>query len=900
MQITVSQAGGERVRQTATAVAAVAAMALFSAPATAQQKAAGNGAAGTDPPRPAIALAVRAQPESPKLDGNLNDPAWQTAPVISDFTQRDPNEGEPASERTEVRVLYTDAAIFVGVRAFDSEPDKIAALLTRRDEHSPSDWIGIGIDSYHDRRTGFLFMVNPAGVKRDIYLFDDTNEDDSWDAVWEVATDIDDQGWTAEFRIPFSQLRFSNAARHTFGFNVYRNINRLNEEQYWRMPPKSESGNVSRFGDLEGIENIDPPRRLEMTPYTAATVDMAPRQAGNPFMDGRNGHVALGGDVYYGVTSNLTLSATVNPDFGQVEADPAVVNLSAFETFFPERRPFFNEGLDIFRFGIGLGDGDGSAESLFYTRRIGRAPQGWADSRGGYVEPVNQTTIYTAAKLSGKTPDGWTMGVTGALTAAEQATVIDSIGGRHSDVIEPATGYMVGTLARDFRGGLTKVGVFGTATVRDLPDNLQWLRNSAYSLATNWSHRFGNDTYSFSGWVGASHVTGTPEAIDITQRSSARYFQRPDNDHVTYDPNRTSLTGISGAMSIGKRAGNWRYSVGVDTRSPGFEVNDIGFQQDADRHIQWSWLSHRWLQPGKIFRRFQVNFNQWSWFDYGWNRNGVGGNVNANFTLSNYWGGFFGANRELSGISNGALRGGPAFIRPGVWNGFLGFFSDQRKSLQFRANAFGMKEDESGGWRYGLSTNINWRAAANLQFSISPRLNKANNQWQYLRQDDALGETQYMFGKLEQTTVSSRFRGNLTFTPTLSLQLYWEPFVSSGNYFAYQRVTDPKGQHFDDRFEVFEDDQVIEDDGDIAIDIDGNGEADVGLGNPNFTFLSFRSNVVMRWEYLPGSTLFFVWQHGRSDANSNGQFDLGQSVSDIFGADGANTFVVKLTYWLSR
>jgi hypothetical protein len=864
------------------------------------QQASGHGSCCEDEPAPAAAVAVKANPHAPRIDGRLDEPVWQSATTIGQFTQRDPNQGDPATEPTDVRVAYTNAALFVAVRAWDSEADQITAQLTRRDEDSPSDWIGIAIDSYRDRRTAFLFMVNPAGVKRDVYMFDDTNEDDSWDAVWEVATSRDSTGWTAEFRIPFSQLMFPSGENHTFGFNVYRRVNRLNEEQYWRLPPKEESGMVSRFGDLEGIDGISPPRRMEVVPYTAATAAFAPAEVGNPFRDGSRGNMTAGGDLYYGITSNLTLSATVNPDFGQVEADPAVVNLSAFETFFPEKRPFFNEGLDIFRFSIGMGDGDGANESLFYTRRIGRAPQGDADTRGGYAEQVNQTTIYTAAKLSGKTPSGWTVGVTGALTAQEQAQVIDSDGASHWDVVEPRTSYMVATVARDFRGGLTKVGLFATGVNRSLTDNLDWLRDQAYSVAGNWSHRFLDDRYSINARIAGSHVSGSEDAIARTQRSSARYYQRPDNDYVTYDPTRTSLSGYAGQVSFGKRAGNWRFSTGIDTRSPGFEVNDLGFMRDADRSIQWTWLSHRWLKPGKVFRRVQVNFNQWSVFNYGWDNLGVGGNINTNFTFRNYWGGYFGGNREWAGLSTGALRGGPAILRPGGNNAWAGFYTDSRKQVRASLNGWIWEEDESNGLSYGLSTNVSWRAAANLIFSIAPHVNKSHDQWQYLMQEEALDETQYMFGELKQTTVASTFRGNVTFTPTLSLQLYWEPFVSSGDYVGYKRVVDPRGAHFDDRFEVFDDEQVIDDDGDISVDIDRNGAADIELGNPDFTYLSFRSNAVVRWEYRPGSTIFLVWQHGRGDHDSNGRFDLGRGLSSLWDADGANTFVVKVTYWLGK
>ncbi len=881
-----------RVRGTALA----AAMLLLATPVVAQQRAVratSGGAPAT------VAQAVRALPGAPDLDGRLDDAAWQSAPVIDDFLQLNPDEGEQPTERTEVRVLYTDAAMYIGVRAWDSDADKVAAKLTRRDEESPSDWVGVMIDSYRDRRTAFGFMVNPVGVKRDIYLYDDTNEDESWDAVWDVSTSRDAEGWSAEFRIPFSQLRFPNAEQLRFGFNVYRFINRKNEELYWKLVRKTESGAVSRFGDLEGIEGITPPRRLEIQPYSVVTQGFSPEQAGNPFQTGSDRYASMGADLKYGITSNMTLDATINPDFGQVEADPAVVNLSAFESFFPEKRPFFNEGIDIFRFSITQGDGDGASESLFYTRRIGRAPQGRADPRGGYADQIQQTTILGAAKLSGKTQNGWTTGLVAALTAEEEAEVIDAGGNRTFDVVEPRSSYFVGRLSRDVRDGKTQIGLFGTATRRFLPENLDFLRSGAYALGVNFSHRFLDDRYGFAGRIVGSRVEGSEEAIELTQRSSARYYQRPDNDYRELDPTRTSLEGFAAQASFNKRTGNWRWATGFNTRSPGFEVNDLGFQRDADRTVQWTWLNRRWVTPGKVFRRFNLNFNQWSSWSYGWDRLGFGGNVNANFALLNYWGGYFGLNRQFNGLSTRATRGGPALKTSGTTRFWFGFWSDDRKSIRGSASFWGGFEDESGGWNFGVSPDLVWQAAANVDLTISPMLNRQFDPWQYLRTTNALNQDRYAFGELNQTTVAMTFRGNMTFTPELSLQLYMEPFVSTGKYEAYKQVADPRAGSFDGRFEVFDDAQVVNDNGDISIDLDRDGTTDFGLGNPDFTFLSFRSNAVLRWEYMPGSTLFFVWQHGRTGFNDNRDFRLGGSVDDLFSAEATNTFVVKVNYWLS-
>ncbi len=867
------------------------AVAIHSAPVGAQQPAKSDGpqarAAGRErtEPVPGVAEAVRANPGAPRVDGILDDDAWSTVEFYSAFVQRDPDEGAAVSERTEFAVVYTNDALFVAVRAHDSRPDQIKALLTRRDEESPSDEITVAIDSYRDRRTGFAFRVNAAGVKRDTYLYDDNNEDDRWDAVWDVDVSVDDHGWVAEFRIPFNQLRFSAADANTFGFNIERRIARLNEVQQWRLLPKDASGVVSLFGDLTGIQGASTVRQ------PAATDD--------PFRSGSHARVTGGADIKYGLSSALTLTATINPDFGQVEADPAVVNLSAFETFFPERRPFFNEGLDIFRFRIADGDGDGSEESLFYTRRVGRSPQGEPEDRDGFAESVEQTTILAAGKLSGKTADGWTIGLTGALTDEENAGVVDASGQFFQDPVEPRSGYLVGRLARDFRGGQTKIGAFGTTVQRALPDRLQFLHSQAYAGGLDWSHRFQSNSWAFNGRIVGSHVRGSPEAIARTQRSSARYYQRPDADHLEFDSTRTSLSGVEVAMNFGKTAGNWRWSTGFHSRSPGLEVNDAGYQRDADFTSQFIWLNRRWLQPGKVFRRFNVNFNQWSSWSRGWERRSLGTNLNAHYTLWNYWYGFFGVNRQFKSVTATQLRGGPAIDRPGAWNGWFGFGTDERKTFRGGAAGWFFQQDDNDSWGAGTDVNLSWRPMSNMDVSASPGLNWNRDTWQYLETETVNETDEYIFGELRQTTASMTLRANMTFSPALSLQVYTEPFVSAGHYVGFKRVVEPRADTFLGQFEDFSQEWVIDLDGDVGLDVDRDGSPDVELSNPDFTFLSFRSNVVLRWEYSLGSTIFFVWQHGRTGSGNDGRFDFRSDVSDLFSADAENVLLFKVNYWLS-
>ncbi|MEZ4588239.1 MAG: DUF5916 domain-containing protein [Gemmatimonadales bacterium] len=850
-------------------------------------------------PGAAVATAVRALPAAPKVDGKLDDPVWQTAPRFGGFTQRDPHEGQAGTETTEFQVVYSNDALYIGVRAADSRPEQIAALLSRRDDWSPSDEITVMIDSYYDRRTGFSFTVNAAGVKRDVYLFNDNNEDSRWDAVWDAQVAIDSAGWTAEFRIPFGQLRFSRSPSNTFGFNVSRRITRLNETQQWRLVPKDASGWVSLFGDLTNLAGIEPPRRVEVQPYVAASNFSSPAVAGDPFHTGVDRSASLGGDFKVGVTSGLTLTATINPDFGQVEADPAVVNLSAFESFFAERRPFFTEGLDIFRFRLAEGDGDGANEELFYTRRIGRAPQGEADPRGGYAESIAQTTILGAAKLSGKTRSGWTIGALGAVTQAERARVVDDAGLPHHDPVEPGTGYGVFRLARELRGGQTVIGVFGTTVQRSLSPELDWLHSSAYTGGINWSHRFADNTYQLSGRVVGSRVDGSPEAIARTQQSSTHYYQRPDAEHLDYDPTRTSLSGYTVALNGGRTAGNWRFSVGGEARSPGFEVNDLGFQRESDRLNQFIWINRRWLTPGSVFRRFNLNLNQWAGWTYGGERRYFGANFNANFTTLNYWGGWFGLNRNVEGLSTTALRGGPSIRTPGNVNGWFGFSTDDRRAVS--ADVFGNfnVRDEGAGHNAGVGFGLAWRPSSNVELRLGPNFNYNRDAWQYLDTPTVEGEPVYLFGELTQRTASMTLRSNVTFSPSLSLQVYAQPFVSSGSYQGFKQVTAPRADRFADRFDPFGEAATRGADGEVTIDVDRDGATDLTLENPDFTVLSLRSNVVLRWEYLLGSTLFLVWQHGRSDYLADGRFRFGERVGDIFRSPSSNVLLVKLNYWLS-
>ncbi|MGD2069905.1 MAG: DUF5916 domain-containing protein [Gemmatimonadota bacterium] len=843
------------------------------------------------------AAAIPADKPEPVLDGRLDDAAWDAAQVAGDFVQYEPESGVPATERTEARVLYGQEALWVAVRAFDSAPDSIVGQLTRRDEESYSDQVAVIIDSYFDRRTAFDFRVNPAGVKTDVYHFDDTSEDVGWDAVWDVATATDDLGWTAEFRIPYSQLRFRDAHRQTWGVNFFRQVARRQETDVWSPTDRSESALVSRFGELRGLVGLEPPRRLEVTPYTLARVRRQPGEAGDPFWEPTAFSSTVGADARYGLTSDLTLDVTINPDFGQVEADPAQVNLSAYETFFPERRPFFVEGSNLFAFSLAMGDGDDAVESLFYTRRIGRAPQGDVDLDGdGFTRAPDNTTILGAAKLSGKTATGWSIGVLGAVTGEESAEVAPEGADLREQVVEPRTGYGLARVQKDFREGRTALGVIGTVVARDraAADALE-LRRDAVAGGVDFRHRFGDDAYVVDGYVLGSYVRGSAASIDRTQRSSAHWFQRPDAEHVEYDPGRTSMSGFSAQASLGRITGHWRWATGFQSRSPGFEVNDAGYMRESDFTSVFAYGGYDQSTPQGPFRRWRINLNAWNGFSWGMERYNSGGNVNGSFQLANFWWGYAGVNYNHGGLSNGLLRGGPAMRREPQWNGWSGLGTDERKPVRLNLNANWNVRPESDSWRVSVSPTVSWRPSGRASLGVGTFVTRNVDDLQWVDALEVGGEDRWVFGRIHQTTVGLTGRLDYAFSPTLSLQLYAQPYVSAGMYDEFKQVVDPRADGYADRLGLLA--PALED-GTYEADLDGDGVAEA-WDDPDFNFRQFRSNAVLRWEYRPGSTLYVVWSQGRNQYLEDGRFDFGRGMDGLFGAHPDDIFMLKLSYWIN-
>lgn len=836
--------------------------------------------AAADPPAPegpvvgrtAIVAVEVPSASAIRLDGDLSDEAWKRAEPITDFVQRDPKEGAEPSMKTEARIVYDASNLYVAVRAFDPQPDRIVGHLTRRDGESPSDWIRVTIDSFHDRRTAYEFGVNPVGVKKDAYWMNDGNsQDTSWDAVWDVGVDRDEQGWRAEFRIPFSQLRFTPGASGTFGLAISRQIARLNEQNTWPLLSKNINGYVSQFGELSGIQLSGSPKRLEILPYTVGSVTTQP-DGGSPLLNSTDPHAAVGLDLKYALTPGLTLTATVNPDFGQVEADPAVVNLSAFETFFSERRPFFVEGSGNFRFDIDCNDG--SCTGLFYTRRIGRAPQGSPDLSGddAFALSPAQTTILGAAKLTGR-KGPYSIGLLHAVTEQEQARI--AIGSsRSSQVVEPLTNYSIARVRREFKDQ-SSIGFITTATTRKLTGATEFLPGQAYTGGIDADWRFGR-RYSLTAYWAGSHIRGNADAITRLQETSRHYFQRPDSDALELDPTRTSLSGQSASIGISKIGGaHVVFNSNVGYKSPGYDTNDLGFFRRADQRTMGNWIQFRSNKPNRWFRYRNINFNQYA----GWNRDGdllySGGNINSHYTLVNMWsfGGGFNVNRDE--FEDRLTRGGPG----GLVEGYRSFWSyvnsDNRKPVVFNG-FFGRGWTRNGSRFSDINPAVTVRPMTSLSFSGGIGINRNVLTQQWIENVTAGDRTRYVFGALDQTTVSLTTRVNYTLSPTLSIQLYAQPFVSAGDYSSFQELTNGRARDFAARWTPYPYDD-----------------------NPDFNFRSFRTTNVLRWEYKPGSTLFVVWQQGREESVSRGDFRFGRDFGEVFGTPSTNVLLVKFAYWLN-
>ncbi|HEV2146738.1 MAG TPA: DUF5916 domain-containing protein [Longimicrobiaceae bacterium] len=866
--------------------------------------AAGELSAQAAPAAPAArvqAQVVEVRGRAPTVDGRLDEAVWQVAPVLTGLTQRLPREGAPATERTEVRFLHDDDALYVGARMYKDDPSLLQAPVSRRDNATQAERILVSLDTYLDRRTAYTFGVTAGGVRLDWYHASDSESatDASFDPVWTARVRHDSAGWTAEMRIPFSQLRFTPRAVQTWGVNVARMTPTSDEEAYWVMVPPRETGWASRFGELTGIAGVRPSRRVELLPYVASSAAFTSDPgAGNPFNDGSRMTARLGGDLKMGLGPNLTLEATVNPDFGQVEADPAEVNLSAFETFFPERRPFFTEGSRLL-----------STGNYFYSRRIGAAPRpatvfGLANRQVGdydFLDEPGNTTILGAAKLTGRLRSGTSVGTLLAVTGAEDVTAFTGATGRFRELrVAPRTAFGVVRTQQEFGGSGSTAGVVFTGVERDLAaDDLlaEYLHERAYSGGADWNLRFRGGEYVLSGDAGFSYVAGDSLALLRTQRSPVRYFQRLDAGHVEVDPSRTSLSGARGSLGLAREGGtHWLWSGFVEARSPGFELNDAGAMGFTDRIGANGQVTYRETRPRGPFRSYSLEVGS----ENQWNTEGLrtwgAATGFARGTFRNFWRGTLGGWVDFPALSDNATRGGPLLGTSQAWRLILGVGSPSNRPTRGRLQL------DLGGGEQGQDYR---RAVAGISFRPAPRwqlgIDEYYTRWTDPRQYVAVRPggpaatfgRRYVFGEIDRSELVTQLRATYLFTPELSLEAYVEPYAASGRYLRYGELPATRSRDL----RVYGTDGTrIERTGDEYVVTDG--AASFTLPFADFNVRSLRSNAVLRWEWRPGSTLFAVWQQDRFSDRPVGDLVGPGAILDTFRADGDNYLIVKATYWI--
>lgn len=827
----------------------------------------------------------------PKIDGQINESAWDQVQWAGDFTQWMPANGAAPSEKTEFKIIYDDNYIYFAIKALDSQPEKIVKRMSRRDGFE-GDFVEINIDSYHDYLTAYSFSATAAGVKGDEKITQDGgNWDDTWDPIWYVKTSYNEEGWIAEIKIPMTQLRFSEDSVQVWGLEVKRMIQRYDERSVWAPIDNTQSGYVSRFGELHGIKNIVPKKQFDITPYAVASYEQYKAEDGNPFYDGDDWKARAGVDAKIGLSNNITMDLSINPDFGQVEADPSEVNLSGFESYFREQRPFFIEGRNIYLYG--LKPGDHSINGLFYSRRIGRSPHYYPDY--DYVKQPENTRILGAAKITGKTKNGLSIGILESITNKETAKVMNEGGTIEKLSVEPLTNYFAARLEQEMNKGNTIVGGMITSTNRFIDDeHLTELPRNAISGGVNFEHNWKDRKYTLSAKISGSRVSGDSAAMMDLQTSNRRLFQRPDVVRSRLDSTRKSISGHGGYISFSRNQNSgWRYMGWVNWLSPGLELNDIGFLRMTDEINQVFWVGYSTPQPHGIFRRINFNFSEWA----EWNFDGLfkyyGVNARTHLKFKNSWSFSIGTNYNGQNNSTSLLRGGPIYILPQRMSFWAGIESDDRKKLVFEMDVSRNISKYKNRDHIWTSFEVSYQPIDRLKLDIETNYGISKNKLQYFSEENINKKSEYFLAEINQNTLKIEFRASYNLTPDLTLQYYGQPFISSGEYSHYKRATNTTADNYYNRYEKVQPDE------DNNLDLDGDGEIDVEFGDPDFKVVYFQSNMVLRWEYLPGSTLFLVWTQSRDEGDFDRDqlpFDFDEDFNQMFRIFPHDIFLVKLSY----
>ena len=875
----------------------------------------GSGPTASNPDAPAPPVHAVRFDVPINVDGSLDEAAWQTAPPTTLFHQRDPVEWAAPSQRTEVRVGYDDAALYIGAHLYDTAPDSVIARLTRRDVSIAADQFFVYLDPNRDRRSGYYFGVNAAGTLYDGTLSNDGAQDNSWDAVWLGRARRTSDGWVVEMRIPFSQLRYAAGAAPEWGIDFQRIIQRRSETVMCVHQPKTGQGFCSRFPALVGLRDLHTSRTVELLPYVTSKGEFIGHPVGDPFNDGSRMTGDVGGDLRTSVGSRLTLNATVNPDFGQVEVDPAVVNLSDAETFFSEKRPFFVEGSSAFRFG---NEGANSywnfnwpEPTFFYSRRIGRGPEIGAPGDAQYTNVPLGTTILGAAKLTGKLGSSWNFGTLHALTNREEADILR--GGLKSEAgVEPLTYYGIASGLHEFKDRRYGLGLLGSTVLRslDAPQFASGLDRQAFVGGVDgWVFLDAKKMWVISGYSAMSHVRGTQEAILAMQRNPRHYFQRPDAGEVRLDSSATSLTGNVTRLWLNKQQGNWYSNAGFGFITPGLEMNDIGFSRSTDVINGHFALGRKWTKPNRIRKQQNLHgalFGSWDWDGVRtWGGGFLEGNTEFinNYSLDYEWA------YNPQSQNDRATRGGPRMVNAPGTEFSLYFDTDSKRPLFYSLSAYSYTQPAAGNaYTWNVYPAVDIKPVPNLLVSVGPGYERSLDTSAYVETDaDPLATAtygnRYLFADNHQTTLSANLRVNWSFSPRLSLQFFGQPYFTTAGYDNYKEFA--KGGTYD--FNTFGQSGAStvthvknETDDYYLLDPDGAGPATaIQVDNRSFNYRSMRGNAVLRWEYMPGSAFYLVWTQLRQDIDQTSDFSLRQSTRHVFDAHPDNIFLAKVTYYFA-
>ena len=842
-----------------------------------------------------VYITTRLVTPKPVIDGKLDDECWKHGNWAGNYHQWTPNEGAKPTYPTEHNIQYDDKNLYIAFRAYDPEPDKIHRYAGLRDD-IVGDMVGVNFDSYRDYRTGFEFTVSAWGQKVDLVLFNPINWDFNWNAVWKTKVGIEDSAWVTEIEVPLSQLRYSNKDEQVWGMHTWRWIDRLQEESNWEIQTKTGPGMLYNYGEFIGIKGLKKSRRLELQPFILGDLKTMKKEPGNPYAKtGRvwGGNVGL--DAKIGVSSNFTIDLTVNPDFGQVESDPSVMNLTAFETFYEEKRPFFLEGLTIFDYKF-------DDQNLFYSRRIGHSPSRtiYPDDEH-YVKSPDMTTILSAAKFSGTTSKGLSIGLIQSVTSNEFARITDLGGNETTQKIEPLTNYTVARIQKGFNAGNTVIGGMLTSTNRFIKDdNLEFLSKDALTVGLDLLHHWKDKEFFVNAKMIGSYIKGSQEAITALQESSARYFQRPGADYLNYDITRTSLSGLGGKIEIGKGSkGFWKYSTALSMLTPGLELNDLGYMRSSDEIRQSNQVSYVITKPVSIFKTLSVGFDQ----SNSWNFNGTYLGSSSEVSFHSMFKNQMSLRTQIEYHSKAydtrILRGGYDMMMPSrlQLSGYLS--SDPSKKIIAYIESDYESRGNNSAATFIIQPGISIRPFSMLKIGVTATYEDNHDELQYVATRNTwMNGKRYILGTIDQKTFSLVLRADLNLTPELSIQYYGSPFISKGSYSELKRVTNPEAKNYGDRFKIF-DNPVLNNDTYYLTDYDDVLPSIVSVANPDFNFHQYRSNLVAKWEYRLGSFIYLVWSSDRTGSNSSSGASFGDSYRYLRGVFPKNIFLIKLNYWFS-